>query len=113
MKRFLSECRVVLIVPFTDLENPTPTGERVYQRKFKLAPSETADNNELVIGSYDNKSYLFIYKAASGLFALTHDDFTFDFLNQERLDLEDAFNDITIPDTTGTTQIPLDDGSGV
>jgi hypothetical protein len=113
MKRFLSECRVVSIVPLTDLENPNPTGERVYQRKFKLAQSETADNNELVIGSYDEKSYLFIYKTNLGLFALTHDDFTFDFLNQERLDLFDAFNNITIPDTTDVVQIPLDDGSGV
>jgi hypothetical protein len=105
MKRFLSECKTVQIVPFIDLKGKS------YIRKFKLGEGQTALNNELLLGTYDEKTYLFINKENEGLFALTHDDFTFDFLDQELKDLELALDNISIPiDLPINNIIPLDNG---
>jgi hypothetical protein len=70
--------------------------------RYQLS-SGTPDENELFIGfiTIDNqevKKGLFIYKSGQ-IYSLSHDDFSYDFLNEENTRLNDAFSALVLPST--------------
>jgi len=101
MKRFLNKAREVSIVPFD-------TG---YVKKFKLASGVTAVENEILTGIHSGTRYFFIHKGGS-LYALTHDDFTYDFLRLEKEQLKSSLNSLstTINGLTVNNLVEEDEG---
>jgi hypothetical protein len=100
MQRILNTCRIITIEPFD-------TG---YTRRFRPTGSYSPvlGENELVVGSYDSKNYLFIHRAGV-LYSVSHDDFSFDYISREIAALNTAFTGITIP-SSYTGSMPDDDG---
>jgi hypothetical protein len=110
MKRFLNKLEQVDVVPFQDDLGNT------YQRKFKLNPSETYNPsaNELVIGTYDGKAYVLIYRADDDMVSISHDDFLYDFVRLENGDLEGLVEEVSDEiDALDTTDKLVGDDDGV
>jgi hypothetical protein len=97
MKRFLNKVQSEIYV------EPVSKGDYESTKKFKISnlSGKTLVDNELFIGTYDNKDYLFIYKDDNNIYSLSHDDNTLDFLIFANSDLSTAIDDIVIPDPDG------------
>lgn len=76
--------------------------------RYQLS-SGTPDENELFIGEIGGtEKGLFIYKSGQ-IYCLSHDDFSYDFLDEENAELNTAFEALVFPSTTVPT-IPDEDG---
>lgn len=80
--------------------------------RYILNPGTIPENNELFIGTISSSvKGLFIYKNEH-IYCLSHDDFSYNFLNEENNRLNNAFNNITTPGSTSPvipSDIPLGD----
>jgi hypothetical protein len=100
MKRFLNEVREFAVV---EVNNN-------HSLKFRIDPLVTPDpalaDRELIIGTNDGKRYLLV-NIGNEIYSISHDDFMYNFLKQEREYLESNFGDITIP-TAHSNKISAD-----
>jgi outer membrane protein assembly factor BamB len=101
MKRYLNKLR-------------TFTVQLVSGKSYRYQLSSgTPDNNELFVGiTGSDVKGLFIYKSSGNqIYCLSHDDFTYDFLNEENTRLNSAFSNLELltPETIVPT-IPDEDG---
>jgi hypothetical protein len=104
MKRFINKARSVNIEPYN-------VG---YQRKFKLVSGQSAVNNEILIGTYSGDTYLFIYQNGE-LFSYSHDDFSYDFLRIEEINLDSVLSTVTsdISSLNTSNKLVVEDEGGV
>jgi len=74
--------------------------------------SGTPSENELFIGKIGNVvKGLFVYKSNHNqIFCLSHDDFSYDFLNKENGRLNTAFNNLAFPSSETILTIPDESG---
>jgi hypothetical protein len=81
-------------------------------KRYELASgSGTPNANELFIGNISNISKgLFVYKSGQ-IYSLSHDDFSYDFLNEENAVLNQAYSSLVSSLPTGTVPtMPDEDG---
>ena len=88
MKRFLNEVRSLAVEAV----------DGNHSLKFKLVstPTPALADRELIIGTNDGKKYLLV-NISNELYSISHDDFMYNFLKQEREYLETNFGAITFP----------------
>jgi len=91
MKRYLNKLRSFTIVKAPGKDH-----------RYQLDIGSNALPNELFIGTIDgSRKGLFIYKSLENqIFALSHDDFSYDFLKEEDAELEEIIGNLTIPTET-------------
>jgi hypothetical protein len=81
--------------------------------RYQLS-SGTPDDNELFIGKIGSDvKGLFVYKLSENrIYCLSHDDFTYDFLNEENIRLNSAFSNLELL-TSGEVVPTIPDEDGV
>jgi hypothetical protein len=108
MKRFINKARSVIIEPLNVN----------FERKFKLTSGQTFNpdlsENEILVGSHSGNTYLFIYQNGE-LFSYSHDDFSYDFLRIEEINLDSALSTVTSNISTLNTnnKLVVEDEGGV
>jgi hypothetical protein len=79
-------------------------------QRYQLNDASTPDSNELFIGKIggDVKG-VFVYKSGQ-IYAVSQDDFSYDFLNAENTRLNSAFSALTLPTSGTVPTMPDEDG---
>jgi hypothetical protein len=81
MKRLITECRPFAVEKY----------KGTYNYKFQLVTPNDAENNEVIIGTFNDEKYFFIVKIEDGeknIYALSHDDFSLSYMDNEIGDLQ-------------------------
>lgn len=97
MKRFLNELRVISIIKV----------DNDHTLKFKTngTPNPVLGERELFIGNDGVDDYLMI-NFDDEIYSLSHDDFMYNFLKQEELDLDTSLGNVTAP--SASIRVSLD-----